>query len=119
MENNATPTHFAPDLNILLLIFHFRMELFFGYFVSSPFPCAQSTRSAARAAYSHIQSVTSHCPSSVGGGGGGGGGVGESQLCLVAMEINSFNRTRHCAFGEEEKHAKSWCDDKLDPALVV
>lgn len=68
MENNAKPTPFAPDLIILLLIFHFRMELFFGYFVSSPFPCAQSTRSAARAAYSHIQSMTSHCPNTAASG---------------------------------------------------
>jgi len=58
---------------------------FFGHFVSSPFPCAQSTRSAARAGYSHIQSMTSHCPDTATSGK-------KITALLVGMEIDLCKR---------------------------
>lgn len=81
------------------------LEYFFGHFVSSPFPCAQSTRSAARAAYSHIQFMTSYCPNTA------ASGKITALFSLhgnrfVQKPINAFNRAQHWAFWVEIKHAK-------------
>ncbi len=74
MENNATPTHFAPDLNILLLIFHFRMDWSYSLGTSSR---ALFHVLRARAPRHALRTVTyspwRHIALAAGGGGGGGG----------------------------------------------
>lgn len=84
-------------------------ELFFGHFVSSPVPCAQSTRSAARAAYSHIQSMTSHYPNTE--------ASGKITALFNRQDIDSCKRqllhlirALDWAFWQRRKRAKNCCD---------
>lgn len=101
--------HLPPLLQIWLSCNWYSISgvwLFFGHFVSSPIPCAQSTRSAARAGYSHIQSMTSHTAAS-----------GKITALLVGMEIDTckktviaFNTAQHWAFWQRRNSANLCCD---------